>query len=325
VVCGITLAVSLPPIDVLIGGRAVLDEHFRNQLGLITRAQASAAGMSVRQIERRLASGQWIRVTRGVYRHAAWPVTYEQRVLAACRGLDHAAGSHATAGRLHALDGVQAGRVHVSVPRGFATRSRLATIHQATHLFVPDVVNVGPIPVTSVARTVVDLAATLPESRLVSLVDHVLVRRRTTIDEIGEAMVRAEDAPGRAGARRLIAALDAWTPGKAIPDSEPEMELVRAIEDRGLPSPDRQVPIFDVRGKQIATADVGYVPPACVAMEYDSTEFHGTPRAAVRDIARANRIVAAGWTLLVATALDRRNGFCALIDHLEAILARVMP
>ena len=110
-----------------------------------------------------------------------------------------------------------------------------------------------------------------------------------------------------------------------MPDSEPEMELVRAIEDRGLPSPDRQVPIFDVRGTQIATADLGYVPPARVAMEYDSTEWHGTPRAAVRDIARANRIVAAGWTLLVATALDRRAGFGAFLDNLEAVLARLMP
>jgi hypothetical protein len=303
----------------------VLDEHFRNQLGLVTRAQALAGAVTVRQIERRLAKGEWIRVVRGVYRLASWPVTYEQRVLAACLGLDHAAGSHRTAARLHALDGIHAGRVHVSVPRGLATRSSAATVHQATHLFVPDVVNVGPIPVTSVARTVVDLAAVLPESRLVSLVDHVLVRRRTTIDEIGEAMVRAEDAPGRAGARRLIAALDAWTPGKAIPDSEPEMELVRAIVERGLPEPDRQVPILDARGKQIAAADVGYPPPARVAMEYDSTEFHGTPRAAVRDIGRANRIVAAGWTFLVATALDRRAGFVAFVDNLEAVLARVMP
>jgi hypothetical protein len=303
----------------------VLQECFRAQIGLITRAQARAGGLTDRQIAYRLATGEWAKTAPSVFRHSTWPVTYEQRVLAACLGLDHAAGSHATAGRLHVLDGIRAGRVHVSVPRGFATRSPLATVHQATHLFVPDVVNVGPIPVTSVARTVVDLAAVLPESRLTSLVDHVLVRRRTTIDEIGEAMVRAEDAPGRAGARRLIAVLDAWTPGKALPDSEPEMELVRAIQERGLPEPDRQVPIFGRNGKQIATADVGYPPPARVAMEYDSTEFHGTPRAAVRDIARANAIVAAGWTFLVATALDRRAGFSAFVDNLEAVLARVMP
>jgi len=303
----------------------VLDDHFRNQLGLVTRAQVLAGGHTVRQIERRLANGEWSRVVRGVYRHSTWPVTYEQRLLAACLGLDHAAGSLQSAAMVHDLDGIRAGRVHVSVPRGRATRSPLAIVHQATHLFVPDVVDVGPIPVTSVARTIVDLAAVLPESRLTSLVDHVLVRRRTTIDEIGEAMVRAEDAPGRAGARRLIAVLDAWTPGKRIPDSEPEMELVRAIQERGLPDPDRQVPIFDHTGKQIATADVGYPPPACIAMEYDSTDFHGTPRAAVRDIARANRIVAAGWTFLVATALDRRSGFVAFVDNLEAVLARVMP
>lgn len=303
----------------------MLEEHFQKQIGLITRAQARAGGLTDRQIAHRIATGEWLKPARAVFRHAAWPVTYEQRVLAVCLGLDHAAGSHRTAGMLHELDGIRAGHVHVSVPRGYASRSALATVHQVTHLFVPDVVQVGPIPVTSVARTVIDLAAVLPESRLTSLVDHVLVRRRTTIDEIGEALVRAEDAPGRAGAKRLIATLDAWTPGKAIPDSEPEMELVRAIEGRGLPSPDRQVPIFDRNGKQIATADVGYPPPARIAMEYDSTEWHGTPRAAVRDIARANRIVAARWTFLVATALDRRAGFVEFIDNLEVLLSRLMP
>lgn len=303
----------------------MLDEHFRKQIGLIARAQARESGLTDRQIAHRIATGEWAKAAPSVFRHHTWPSTYDQRVLAVCLSLGHAAGAHQTAGMLHDLDGVRAGRVHVSVPRGFATRSRLATVHQATHLFVPDVVNVGAVPVTSVARTVVDLAAVLPESRLTSLVDHVLVRRRTTIDEIGEALVRAEDAPGRAGARRLIEALDAWTPGKAIPDSEPEMELVRAIVDRGLREPDRQVPIFDHSGKQIATADVGYPPPMCVAMEYDSTEWHGTPRAAVRDTARANRIVAAGWTFLVATALDRRAGFAEFVDNLEVLLSRLMP
>lgn len=302
----------------------MLDEHFRRQFGLVTRAQARAGGMTDRQIAGRVRSGEWVRVVQAVFRHATWPETYEQRALAVCLGLDHAAASHWTAGVVHALDGARRGRLHVSVPRGLASRSTLAVVHQVSHLFVPDITTVGPIPVTSVARTVVDLAALMSPARLTSLVDHVLVRRRTTIDEIGDAMTRAEHAPGRAGYRKLIATLDAWTPGP-ISQSEPEMELVRRIEARGLPTPERQVPVLDRNGKEIARVDAGY---ACwrVGMEYDSTEWHGTPRAAVRDIGRANRIAAAGWTLLVATAEHRRQNFDPFIDDLEAVLRpRLMP
>lgn len=301
----------------------MLEEHFRNQIGLVTRGQARSAGLTDRQITRRVAAGEWVRVARGVFRHASWPVTYEQRALAVCLGLDHAAASHWTAGVVHVIDGIRAGRVHVSVPRGFASRSAAATVHQVRHLFVPDVTAVGPIPVTSIARTVVDLAGVMHPLSLTRLVDHVLVRRRTTIDEIGQAMTRAECAPGRAGYRNLIAALDAWSPGP-LPESEPEMELARRIVERGLPAPERQVPVIDPTGRQVARADLGYTPRR-VAMEYDSTAWHGTPRASARDVARANAIVAAGWTLLVATADHRRRNFDPFIDDLEAVLSRVMP
>lgn len=281
------------------------EERFRAQLGLLTRAQALAAGFSEQQIDRRLANGVWVRMAQGVYRHAAAPVTFEQRVLAACLSIPGARASHRTAGALHKLHDLRFGVVEVSAARSSAHLHGFSRIHRVSHLDPTDCAQLGPIPATSVARTIVDLAALLPEEQLWNALDLAVIRRQTTVAAVSASLARAELAPGRAGGRVLREALRAWTPGP-LPASPAEMLIVRRLLARGYPPPERQVPIV-VGGRCIATVDSGY-PQWRVVWEYDSNEWHGRPRAVPRDVARANQVTAAGYVFLVATAPDLRRG-----------------
>src|ERR1700755_1103764 len=96
-----------------------LDDRFRRQHGLITRADALAAGLSHRQIRYRVAAGLWLPVSPGIYRHPAHPVTPAQRLLAAVLAAGPTAvASHQSAAYLWGLlDWAEiAGRTAVTVP-----------------------------------------------------------------------------------------------------------------------------------------------------------------------------------------------------------------
>ncbi len=72
---------------------------------------------------------------------------------------------------------------------------------------------------------------------------------------------------------------------------------------------------FATTGDSFARVDLAY-PEEKVAIEYDSYEHHTGRDALVRDSARRNRIMAAGWQLFVATAPDLATGattLCAAI------------
>ena len=77
------------------------------RLALVTRPQALAAGMSPGQIKRRVSSGLWVRVNRGVYRLGGAPPSREQDWLAACLAAGRGAVvSHRGAAVLWGLRGV---------------------------------------------------------------------------------------------------------------------------------------------------------------------------------------------------------------------------
>jgi hypothetical protein len=114
----------------------VVDEWFRRQRGLITRAQALQAGLSTSAVQRRVASGEWVRVHPVVFRHAAVPVSWVQTCLAAILwqsigGL--AVVSHTSALRLWRLDDGLArdGTIEVTVAHSTRARDGSIVVHRA--------------------------------------------------------------------------------------------------------------------------------------------------------------------------------------------------
>jgi hypothetical protein len=274
------------------------NEWLRAQHGLITRAQALGGGATRRQIERLVRTGEWMVVVRGVYRHAAFPVTFEQKALAAVLATS-GVGSHGTAGVLHEVHGVRPGRIEVSVAAGRWSGTPIARMHQARHLGPFDISRVAGVPVTSVARTLADLAPRLPYDTLCRALDLTVTRRQCTVEQVRAAVDRAELRPSRDGSAALRRALEAWTPGP-LPGSVMEMAVVRRLLAWGFGHPVRQ---FYVSG--VGFVDLAY-PPQKVSLEYDSDEWHDDPRSRRRDRARSNDLVAAGWHPFIVTADDLR-------------------
>ena len=272
------------------------NEWFRAQHGLITRAQALGGGVTRRQIERLVRTGEWIVLVRGIYRHAASAVTFEQKALAAVLATGGVA-SHGTAGVLHELHGVRPGRIEVCVAAGRWSGTPIARVRQARHLGPFDLSRVAGVPVTSVARTLADIAPRLSFDVLCRALDLTITRKQCTVDHLHAALDRAELRPSRDGSAALRRALVAWTPGP-LPGSVMEMAVVRRLLDWGFGHPLRQ---FYVPG--IGFVDLAY-PAQKVSLEYDSDEWHDDPRSRRRDRARTNDLVAAGWRPFIVTADD---------------------
>jgi hypothetical protein len=291
----------------------LVDELFRRQHGLITRAQALAAGLTRRQIDGLLSSGAWCRVGRGVYRIASTPVTFEQRALAACllAGPD-AVASHTTAGAILLVEGIRPGRIEITVPHGRHPLVPGTTVHQARSLLPRERIRVRGIPVTSLPRTLVDLAGRLSERALVEAVDGAICGKRTTVTELRDAAGNA--GASRRGAAALGRSLTLWTPGP-LPESIAEMRLIRRLVGEGFPPPVRQYRVY-LGTRFVGRVDLAY-PVHRVAIEYDGVRRHLDPSRA-----RENDLIAAGWRPLTATAVDLRRGATRFYQTLGALLER---
>ncbi|HEX2046678.1 MAG TPA: type IV toxin-antitoxin system AbiEi family antitoxin domain-containing protein [Acidimicrobiales bacterium] len=272
------------------------------QHGCFSRGQALAVGMTDSVIRRRIGSGRWVSVAVGVYRLAAVPVTWRQRALAACLVAGPGAVvSHRSAAVLWAISGFRPGRVEITVPPGRSNRNALAGVHRST---VKGVRRDG-VPVTTVARTVGDLAGVVGGDVLEEAVDDVLCRRLVSLDDLQ-----------RQRSRVLRTVVEAWN-GDALPAGVAEMRVVRALLGAGLPQPVRQHEVR-VGGEFVARVDLAY-PDHRLALELDGFRWHAGRRPFRSDRLRRNRIEAAGWRLLEAAPEDIGE----LATDAAAILRRV--
>ena len=147
------------------------------QLGVATRRQLLAGGVSDHQIGRLVAVGAIEPVFPGVYVVPGTNRSDGQRSLAACLACgDEAAASFGSAATILGI-GSPRDEVHVTVPHRCRPRSSTIVIHRTTVWRPRDVVRRGPFVVTSAARTLADLAGCTLKVDLTLLTDEVLRRR----------------------------------------------------------------------------------------------------------------------------------------------------
>src|SRR5688500_11746579 len=91
---------AMEPVDVVIARIAV------RQHGLVTRSQLLAAGLTERQVDRRIGLGQLVVPHKGVYGVPAAKPSYEQALLAACLA-SRGVASHRSGARLFGLRGFE--------------------------------------------------------------------------------------------------------------------------------------------------------------------------------------------------------------------------
>jgi very-short-patch-repair endonuclease len=265
------------------------------QHGLVTRAQLRQLGLSDRQITARLRWGLLTPVHRGVLRITAVARSPEQALLAACLAAGvGAVASHRSAAALWELRGIDWPRPELSVPNDRRPSVAGATVHRSAMLGRPDVTRHRRIPVTTPARTLLDLGAAAPEL-VEPAVEDALLRGLVTLPSLRRALERV-GAHGRGGTA-VLRDLVAQRARETAPTESPlEDALVALLRRHRLPEPVRQHPVA-VGGGRVVRLDLAY-PDARVGIEADGRRWHSGRADFQSDRERGNHLAARGWTVL---------------------------
>lgn len=292
--------------------------RMQRQHGLITRAQAVADGMTRDQIKYRLGTGAWVAAARGVYRHAAVTSTPFSKLLAVCMAHD-ALASHRSAAALHGIDGYRLGRIEVVVPAGRSLELKGVTVHESTQMKLARPVHRQGIWCTGLARTVLDLAATVTSTELDRTIDALLRDRRLRPSDLF-AVLASHARRGRRGCGTLRGVLEARLGDDPVPLSEWSRMVERLLVDCGLPRPRLEYRICRSDGSLVAQVDLAY-PASRVAIELDSVRWHHNRKSFVEDRRRRNRIMLAGWNVLTFTWDDYIDHAADLCDQVVSACA----
>ncbi|MFQ5522461.1 MAG: AbiEi antitoxin N-terminal domain-containing protein [Acidimicrobiia bacterium] len=268
--------------------------------GVISRAEMLALGMSATTLKRRLAEGWLVPVARGLYVLPGVLLSERSTLVAATTALG-AVASHESAARLHGLDGLDPRRITVSVPVRRTNRFRGVIVHQLTDLRKEDVTAIDGIPTTTITRTIIDLAAVLPEEKLAEILDQAVRRGMTTYGAVAEDL-ESLARRGKRGVVKLRRVLAPRLGGTFVSESTLESRLLQVLRDGGLPLPDTQFRPPWLRHMN-GRVDLAY-PTAQVIVEGDSLKWHGTPEAFQADRQRDNLAQLAGWIILRFTWED---------------------
>jgi very-short-patch-repair endonuclease len=277
------------------------------QHGVVTRWQLRAAGLSDRAIERRVKAGWLVRLHRGVYAVGHTALTRHSHLIAAVYACGpEALASHRAAGWLWGiLRGPQP--IEVTAPRA-REAGKGFVLHRSRLIHDEDRAEREGIPVTSLARTIVDLADVLNEKRTADAVHEAEVKRLFDRRKVEEVLDRL---PGRKGRHKLIRVLTAYRDVQPFTRSRAERLVFAMCEEHRLPKP--RVNTW------VASHEVDfYWPEAKLVLEFDGGAVHRTTKAFYEDRKRDRLLAAEGIHVVRATGRDEAS---MLARELSAILA----
>jgi very-short-patch-repair endonuclease len=246
----------------------------------VTHWQLIELGYTRREIEHRVAVGRMHRKYKGVYTVGHRKLTPRGHKLAAVLAYGpRAVISHRTAAELHGLRQDNSAKYDVTVPGTSRRRRPNIRIHRARRLHPDDVTTVDGIPVTSVARTLLDLAAVLYYDALVRVIEQAERIQVFNLKAIDAVLARAG---GHRGVRKLKRALKAYRPPPTT-KSGLERRMLRKYHVAGVPEPLINTMVAGYEADQ-------YFPDARLVVEVDGRPYHNSPRAFETD-----RIKDAAW------------------------------
>lgn len=264
------------------------------------------------EIRHRVRTGEWIRPYLGVYLlgEPTLPALVRAALMVAGPGL---VAGRTTAAALHGFGVLADDDVHLVGVRGTDAAVQPGLRVHAAAVAPADVVDVGGIPCTTPARTVVDLVRRLPRIDGLAVLDAALRAGATTDDLVAE-LDRHQRLSGVCRARELVPL------GDPRAESPMESRLRMRIIDGRLPRPGVQVWVEDRYRFDLAWEEQR------VAAEYDGAGH--LDRAQQRwDAERRNWLITRGWTLLTFTDVDvyRRPDRLVLSIHSALTGALLRP
>jgi len=212
-----------------------LNDLAAGQHGVISRAQLRQLGASDTMVARWLEAGRLHRIHRRVYALGHTALSLDGRLIAALLyGGDQAVLSHTTAAWVWQLIDAQPTRIHITI-RGRRSSLPGVRVHHSRRV---DRATCRDLPVTSVGRTLLDLASMVTPRQLRRALAEAdyrgLLQRGELISVLGK------DSPG---ARALRVALDCHLPQLAETFSVLEERFLELCDSAGLPQPEVNIRI----------------------------------------------------------------------------------
>jgi hypothetical protein len=278
------------------------------QHGVVSRRQLVAAGFSRQAIEHRLENGRLHIVRRGIYAVGRPQLTPKGRWMAAILACgDEAMLSHRSAAALWGI-AREGSEVEVTVRRG-DPRPRGLRVHNRPSLADAEIGTRYGIPVTSPARTLLDLASELRPIALERAVNEA--DKRDLIDPVSLRKT-LEGRGGQPGVRALRRLLERDT--FLLSDSDLEILFRPLAVAAGLPPPlSRQL----VNGFEVDF----HWPGLGLVVETDGLRYHRTASAQRRDRIRDQTHTAAGNPNLRFTHWQIVHDRAHVIDVLRRTVA----
>jgi hypothetical protein len=251
------------------------------QDGVVSTAQLRAAGIGAGGIRHRVTAGRLHQLHRGVFALGHRRIGPRGLLFAAVLACGYAVISHRAAAWVHNIIGPPALPIDVTTLRESRSRPGIR-VHRSCSLDPQrDVTYVDGLPMTTPARTLLDLAAT--RVNLDRALREAEVQRVFDLTALNEVLERAPRHPGAARLRRALDGMDDPEPT----DSELENILLELLKSAGLPTP--------VVGATVASRRRDfYWPEHRLVVEMDGARTHLTPTAFEDDRRRDAELAVAG-------------------------------
>jgi very-short-patch-repair endonuclease len=279
----------------------------RAQSGVVTRDQLVQHGVSEDAVRGLVRRRDLTCLLPGVYAARPVAISFLQRAWAAALWSGGAI-SHRSAAQLCDLPVPPSSDIHVTVEhRQRRVVPQGVRVHRVPHS-ADEVRKVDGLPVTSPARTIIDLLRTERFARAQTLFDRSIQLGWLDVEAVSQSVRSGLGRTGNVQLRLLLAAVE---PGA---HAESERVLHRILNAAAVTG---WIPQFPVRlSAGVAYLDVGF-PEQMLAIEVDGRRAHDENSDRFEsDRARQNELIARGWRVL-------RFTWRTLNDNPAAVVAKI--
>ena len=305
-------------VDPLIGAQQqprlldqLLGDLAERQHGVVARWQLLRLGFTGKAVEVRLRTGRLHPIHRGVYAVGHAKVTVDGRRMAAVLACGEGAVlSHRDAAAAHGIRQCNRRLFEVTVPRKQRARPGIQ-LHFA-RLPRDEVTAMRGIPVTTVERTILDLAAIRPRNEIEAAIKQAEVNRLLRAPSLPQLVERY---PGHRGARTVSAITEALRRGEQITHEEIVALFTAVIDAAGLPRPRLNTWIAGYECDCVWATEK-------VMAELDGYAVHGTRRNFETDREHDRVLQARGWRVVRVAWRQLRDDPDGVVRDLRALLAK---
>jgi hypothetical protein len=277
---------------------------------MVATRQLDALGYTKSSVAKAAKAGRLHRVHRGVYVVGYRRLTWEGRCMAAVLASYPSVASHFSAAWLWGLLASRPESVHVTC-RSPRSGKRPFVVHHAG-LAPVDLARRDEIPVTSLSRTILDVAVT---SRLRTVRRHIKLADDLKLFDLREMEDLLARSKGHRGQAKVRAALELYDERPVFTRSGLERRFLEVVREAGLPEPSMN---YFVAGFEIDA----WWEDARFGVELDVYATHGSRLSFEEDRERDDALLLAGieTTRVTGPRLEREPG--AVVDSIRRHLAR---